>query len=117
MQDDALRAAAEALLFRTVETVDPATGATLRRRVPTPLYREVRERRAEYEAAKAAYAAAHAEAQKSAAGRGSWPMLGPALQLPVKQAHDRWRAAGAEKIERAEALLGPGLDVNPQGSG
>lgn len=116
MQDEAQRAAAEALLYRTVETVDPATGVTLRRRVPTSLYREVRERRAAYEAAKAAYEAAHAEAQKTASGRGSWPMLGPALQLPVKQAHDRWRAAGAEKIERAEALLGPGLEADLEGS-
>ena len=43
------RADAEALLFDTVEVVDPATGAPLRRRVETPRYRAHRELRAAYE--------------------------------------------------------------------
>jgi len=105
VSDDPQHRAAEALLYRTIETIDPASGAPRRERVPTPEYRLYRERRAEYEAAAAAYAAAHREAQTTPSGRSTWPLVGAALQLPVKQARERLLAARAEQIERAEALL------------
>lgn len=98
-------AAAEALLFRVVERVDPATGERTAARVPSPLYAQYRERKAAYEAARAAYAAAHQEAQRTPAGRATWPMTGAALQLQVKQAHDRLATLRPEAIEQAEALL------------
>lgn len=105
MTDDPQHRAAEALLYRSVETVDPASGAPRRERVPTPLYHAYRERRAEYQAAAAAYAAAHQEAQKTPSGRSTWPLLAATLQLAVKQAKERLLAARAEQVEQAEALL------------
>jgi len=98
-------AAAEALLYHTIERVDPATGEKTERRVETPLHRDYLKHRAAYEAAKVAYAAAHAEAQKTERGRGTWPMLGANLQLPVQLAQRRWRSAGADQVEEALALL------------
>ena len=98
-------AAAEALLFRVVERVDPATGERTSARVPSPLYAQYRERKAAYEAARASYAVAREDALRTPAGRATWPMTGAALQLQVKQAHDRLRTLQPEVIEQAEALL------------
>lgn len=117
MIDEDLRKAAEDLLFAPLAAEPGARAAS--RRVETPLYRDYLERRAAYEAARAAYEAARREAQTTASGRGTWPLLGPALQLPVQQAYDRWRAANAEQIERAVALLGRSDDEHgppPRGS-
>lgn len=108
------RSAAEALLFHTVEVVDPATGTATSRRVETPLYRQYLDLRAEHEAARAAYEAAHQEAQRSPVRRGSWPLLAGALRLPVQQAHERWRSAGAEQVEQALAILARTGEVAPQ---
>jgi hypothetical protein len=98
-------AEAEALLYRTIEVVDPDTGARTRRRTETPRYRQYLELRAALERARAAHTAALREAQQTAAGRNTWPMVGATLQMPVQQALERLRSAGAEAIERAEALL------------
>jgi hypothetical protein len=105
-----LRSAAEALLFHTVHVVDPATGASTARRVETPLYRQYLDLRAEHAAARATYEAAHHEAQRSPV----WPLLAGALRLPVQQAHERWRAAGAEQVEQALAILARVGDTDPQ---
>jgi hypothetical protein len=96
---------AETLLFQTVETTDPATGARILNWIETPLYREYRARLAAYEAAQKAYAAAHKAAQRNARGWSSWPLRGTTHHLSVKLAHERWRSDGAEKIEAAEALI------------
>lgn len=96
---------AEKLLFRTIETSDPITGKTIVNWVETPQYREYRARQAAYEAAQQAYAAAHAEAQRLSRGTNNWPLRGTNHHLHVKQAHDRWRTASADKFEQAEALL------------
>lgn len=98
-------AAAEAALFRTVEAIDPGTGAVTRRRVEAPLYRDYLASRAAHEAARARYAEAQEEAQRSEDGRRSWPMIAGTHQLAVRQAYDRWRAAGADQVERALAVL------------
>lgn len=98
-------AEAEAVLYHMVETVDPGTGEVTRRRVETPLYSYYLTHRAAHEAARAAYAGAHQEAQSTPTGKRTWPMLASTLQLPVKQAYDRWRAGGADKVERALAIL------------
>lgn len=96
---EALRAA-EALLFRSERAADGSPART-----ETPLHRQYLELRAAYEAAKAAFAAAQQEAQRTPAGRGTWPLLAASLQLPVKQAYDRWRSAGAERVEQALAVV------------
>ena len=55
-----------------------------------------------------AYSAALQEASKTAAGRNAWPIVAGTLQLPVKQAYDRWRAGGAAKVEEALAIITKG---------
>jgi len=101
-------AEAEAVLYHTVETADPGTGEVTRRPVETPLYRDYLTHRAAHEAARAAYAEAHHAAHSTPSGKRTWPMLASTLQLPVKQAYDRWRAGGADKVERALAILARG---------
>jgi len=54
------------------------------------------------------FAAAREEAQEAQAtptGRGRWPLLASFLQLPVEQAYDRRRSAGAERVEQALAVV------------
>lgn len=96
---------AEALLFRTIELIDPTSGATICRRVETAAYRDYCERRAAFTAARAAYTAAYKAAQTTPIGRRTWPQLAVTLQGPVDAARDRLRAARGEAFEQAEALL------------
>jgi hypothetical protein len=96
---------AEALLFRTLAAIDATTGQASHRRVETALYRDYCERRDAFAAARAAYTAAYKEAQRTASGRRTWPLLAMSLQAPVDEAHARLRAAGGEAFEQAEALL------------
>lgn len=96
---------AESLLFRTLAAIDATTGQASHRRVETALYRDYCERRDAFAAARAAYTAAYKEAQKTAIGRRTWPLLAMSLQTPVDEAHNRLRAAGGERFEQAEALL------------
>lgn len=104
------RSAAEALLFHAVDVVDPATGAVTSRRVETPLYRQYLDLQAEHAAARATYEAAHHESR----GSPAWPLLAGALRLPVQQAHERWRSAGAERVEQALAILARTGATDPQ---
>ncbi len=99
-----LKVEVEARLPQPGET--PATpGARRRDGVPTREYRPYGERRPEKEAPAPAYAAAHREAQTTPSGRSTWPLVGAALQLPVKQAREGLLAPRAEQTERAEPLL------------
>ncbi len=103
--DEQQREQAEALLFRTLAALDATTGQASFRRVETALYRDYCERRDAFAAARAAYTAAYKEAQTTAIGRRTWPLLAMSLQAPVDEAHNRLRAAGGERFEQAEALL------------
>ena len=58
------RSDAEAVLYRTVQAVDPETGETTLRRVETPLYRDYLANQAAYHKARAAYADALQEAPR-----------------------------------------------------
>lgn len=96
---------ADAVLYRVVDTVDPDTGALTPKRVETQLYRDFLDNQAAYNAARIGYIGAYLEAQKTATGRNTWPLIASTLQLPVKQAYDRWRSAGADKVEQAMAII------------
>jgi hypothetical protein len=96
---------AEALLFRTIELIDPTSGARICRRVETAAYRDYCERRDAFAAARAAYTAAYKAAQSTPIGRRTWPQLAMTLQGPVDAAQGRLRSAGGQAFEHAEALL------------
>ena len=76
----------------------------------TPLYRQYLDLQAEHAAARATYEAAHHESR----GSPAWPLLAGALRLPVQQAHERWRSAGAERVEQALAILARTGATDPQ---
>ncbi|KYF55944.1 hypothetical protein BE04_06765 [Sorangium cellulosum] len=95
---------AEAVLYRTVEVTDPDTGQKTSKRVETQLYRDYLDKLEAYNKARASYTAAFLEAQKTEQGRNTWPLIASTRQLPVRLAYDRWRAAGADKIEQAQAI-------------
>jgi hypothetical protein len=99
---------AEAVLYRTIQATDPDTGEVYLKKVETPLYRDYLANQTAYHKARAAYTNALQEAEKTEAGRRSWPMIASTLQLPVKQAYDCWRAASADKIEQALAVISKG---------
>jgi hypothetical protein len=96
---------ADAVLYRVVDSIDEETGATVQRRVETQLYRDYIDNQSAYAMARAVYTGAYVEAQKTTTGKNTWPLLAGTLQLPVKQAYDRWRSAGADRVEQAMAII------------
>lgn len=96
---------ADAVLFRLVDTVDPDTGETTQKKVESQLYRDYLDNQATYNAARFGYVGAWQEAQKTTTGKNTWPLMATTLQIPVRQAYDRWRAAGADKVEQAIAIM------------
>ena len=96
---------AEATLYCEVNVTDPNTGEVTRKRIETQLYRDYLEYQRAYNKARMAYTAAMQEAHKTAMGRNTWPLVAGTMQLRVKQAYDRWRAAGASQVEQALAIL------------
>jgi hypothetical protein len=95
----------DAVLYRTVDSIDPETGETTPKRVETQLYRDYIDNQALYNNARIGYIGAYLEAQKTTMGRNTWPLIATTLQLPVKQAYDRWRSGGADKVEQAMAVI------------
>lgn len=96
---------ADAVLFRLVDTVDPDTGEVTQKKVESQLYRDYLDNQAAYNAARFGYMGAWQEAQKTTSGKNTWPLIATTLQIPVRQAYDRWRAAGADKVEQAIAIM------------
>jgi hypothetical protein len=96
---------AEALLYREVSVRDPRTGEVTRQRIETQLYQDYLTHQTAYNHARMAYTAAMQKAHKTATGRNTWPLVAGTMQLQVKQAYDKWRAAGAGEIERALATI------------
>lgn len=96
---------ADAVLFRTVEVLDDETGEMTPRRVESQLYRDYLDNQSAYFTARALYVGAYQDAQSTTQGKKTWPLVGITMQMPVKQAYDRWRAAGADKVEQAIAIL------------
>jgi hypothetical protein len=102
---EAQLAAADAVLFRNVDMIDDETGESVTRRIESQLYRDYLDNQNAYNAARMGYVGAYLEAQKTTTGKNTWPLLASTLQIPVRQAYDRWRAAGADKVEQAIAIL------------
>jgi hypothetical protein len=98
-------AGADEVLYRTVSVIDPDTGESTSKRIETQLYRDYLDNQAAYHAAKIAYTGAFLEAQKTTTGKNTWPLIASTLQLPVKTAFDRWRSAGADRVEQAFAII------------
>lgn len=96
---------ADAVLFRLVDTVDPDTGEVAQKKIETQLYRDYLDNQSAYNMARVGYIGAYIESQKTATGKNTWPLLATTLQIPVRQAYDRWRAAGADKVEQAFAIM------------
>ncbi len=96
---------ADAVLYRTVDTIDPDTGASTPKRVETSLYRDYSDNQGLYNNSRIGYIGAYLEAQKTTSGKNTWPLIATTLQLPVKQAYDRWRSGGADKVEQAMAII------------
>jgi hypothetical protein len=95
---------AEDYLYRLVDVVDPDTGDTTKKKLESLVYRDYLDNQTAYNAARMAYIGAYQEAQKTAAGRNTWPLVATTLQIPVKQAFDKWRAGDASKVEQNLAI-------------
>ena len=96
---------ADAVLYRVVDMIDPDTGASVPKRIETQLYRDYLDNQAAYNAARIGYIGAYLEAQKTTSGKNTWPLIATTLQLPVRQAYDRWRSGGADRVEQAMAII------------
>jgi hypothetical protein len=95
---------ADALLYRLINVTDPDTGAVTQKKLESQLYRDYLDNQAAYNNTRIAYLGAYLESQKTEVGRNTWPLLASTQQLPVKTAFDRWRSAGADKVEQAIAI-------------
>lgn len=96
---------ADAVLYRLVDTTDPDSGVVTPKKVESQLYRDYLENQAAYNNARIAYIGAYLEAQKTTVGINTWPLVASTIQLPVKTAYDKWRSAGADKVEQAFAII------------
>jgi hypothetical protein len=95
---------AENYLYRRVDVTDPETGEVSKKKVMSQVYADYFTNQSNYNSARVAYIGAYLEAQKTATGRNTWPMIASTLQIPVKQAWDAWRAGDASKVEQAIAI-------------
>jgi len=95
---------AEDFLFRQVDSTDPETGVVTKRKVESQVYRDYLDNQEAYNQRRIAYIAAFQEANKTATGRNTWPLIASTLQIPVKQAFDKWRAGDASRVEQNIAI-------------
>ncbi len=95
---------AENYLFRMVNVTDPDTGEVTQKKMESQVYRDYLDNQSAYNNARIAYIGAYMEAQKTATGRNTWPMVATTLQIPVKTTYDRWRAEDASKVEQNLAI-------------
>jgi hypothetical protein len=95
---------AENYLFRLVDVTDPDTGEVTKKKLESQVYRDYLDNQSAYNNARIAYIGAYLEAQKTATGKNTWPLVASTLQIPVKTAYDRWRAEDASKVEQNLAI-------------
>lgn len=96
---------AHSKLYRTVSLKDPDTGETAEKEVETREYRDYLDNEVNYQNARMAYIQAYSAAQETPQGRNTWPLIAPTLQIPVKQAYDKWRSNKANIIEQSIAIM------------
>jgi len=92
-------------LFRKVNETDPDTGEVKEKTIESQIYRDYLENQTAYFNARMAYVGAYQAAQETPQGKNTWPLVAPTLQLPVKQAWDKWRANQADKVEQHLAIM------------
>jgi len=97
--------AAWSVLFRNVDVTDPDTGEVKQSTIETQLYRDYLDNQTAYQNARLAYIQAYLAAQETPQSRNTWPLVSPTLQIPVKQAWDKWRANKADLIEQNLAIM------------
>jgi hypothetical protein len=97
--------AAWSVLFRNVNVTDPDTGEVKQATIETQLYRDYLDNQTAYQNARLAYNQAYLAAHETTQGGNTWPLIAPTLQIPVKQAWDRWRANKADLIEQNLAIM------------
>jgi len=73
--------------------------------VQSPIWAAYDANQASYIQAQSAYQAAYQAAISDPHTKSQWPILAPALQLPVKQTFTKWRAEGADQVEAKLAIL------------
>ena len=96
---------AHAVLYRTINRTDSETGEVETVQAESQVYRDYQDNQSNYFTARAAYIAAYQAAQETASGRSTWPLVAPTLQIPVKQAYDKWRSNNAAQVEEALAVM------------
>ncbi|UNO40494.1 hypothetical protein [Streptomyces sp. MST-110588] len=96
---------AQAVLKREVTVTDDETGKPVQKTVETVMSREYTKLRQKYYSARLSYMMAYLKAQETDSGRQNWPLLGPTLRGPVTGTYDDWRAAHANEVESAIAVL------------
>lgn len=101
---EAQLANAENVLYRQIDVTDPETGQVTKKRVESQLYRDYLDNQQAYFSQRAAYIGAYTQAQATAAGKATWPLVAPTMQIPVKAAYDKWRSGGADQVEQAIAI-------------
>ncbi|MEI6696819.1 MAG: hypothetical protein WCO13_12195 [Bacteroidota bacterium] len=97
--------AAYAVLWRSVDVTDPDTGEVKPLTMETQLYRDYLDNQTAYQNARLAYLQAYLAAQETSQGRNTWPLISPTMQIPVKQAWDKWRSGKADLIEQNLAIM------------
>lgn len=102
---DAQIEAAHNMLYRIVDNTDPDTGEVTKITIETQLYRDYKDNEIAYQNARLAYLQAYLTAQETPQSRNTWPLVAPTLQIPVKQAWDKWRSNKADIIEQNLAIM------------
>lgn len=92
-------------LFRNITETDPDTGAATIKTIESQIYRDYLENQTSYSNARMAYIGAYQTSLETPQGRNTWPLIAPTLQIPVKQAYDKWRANQADKVEQNLAIM------------
>ena len=103
--NEAQQNAAYAVLWRSVDVTDPDTGDVKPLTMETQLYRDYLDNQTAYQNARLAYLQSYLVAQETPQGRNTWPLVSPTMQIPVKQAWDRWRSGKADLIEQNLAIM------------
>lgn len=102
---DAQLDAAWNFLFRNIIETDPDTGDAIPKTIESRVYRDYLENQNNYANARIAFLGAYQASRETPQGRNTWPMVAPTLQIPVKQAWDKWRANQADKVEQNLAIM------------
>lgn len=97
--------AAYSFLYRTIDQTDPDTGEVGQVTIETQVYRDYLDNEKNYQNARLAYLAAYNIAQETPQGRNTWPLVAPTLQIPVKQAWDKWRVGKADLVEQHVSIM------------